>query len=165
MPKTAGLHKKRVAQAANADHSFSPFFGRWSRRPQSPTAARTAELPSAGDRRPGGLRRGGGLQPVLSAGTSGRCLASTAEPRSASRQAEEAVIDGTPVGQGFKITEASYNTTAGESISVVQVSVAVPEPASMTLMALGAAGVAAWRARRTAKAAAGAESTAETETW
>jgi len=74
------------------------------------------------------------------------------------------VIDGTPVGQGFKITEAYYNTTAGAAISVGQVPVAVPEPASMTLMALGAAGVAAWRARRTVKAAAGAESAAETET-
>ncbi len=66
------------------------------------------------------------------------------------------LIDGQAIGQGFKITEAYYNTTPNASISVGQVPVVVPEPSSMTLMALGAAGVVAWRSRRTAKAAAGA---------
>lgn len=64
------------------------------------------------------------------------------------------LIDETPIGQGYKITEAYYNTTPGAAINVG--AVPVPEPSSMTLMALGAAGVVAWRSRRTAKAAAGA---------
>lgn len=58
------------------------------------------------------------------------------------------VIDGTPGGQGFKITEAYYQTTPGSAILVGQVPQAVPEPSSMALLAIGAAGVTAWRARR-----------------
>lgn len=56
------------------------------------------------------------------------------------------VIDGTPTGQGFKITEAYYNTAPGVGINVG--AVPVPEPSSMALLAVGAAGVTAWRARR-----------------
>jgi hypothetical protein len=56
------------------------------------------------------------------------------------------------VGQGFVITEAYYNTTPGGAISVGAVPQAVPEPSSMALLGLGAAGVAAWRSRRKAKA-------------
>lgn len=56
------------------------------------------------------------------------------------------VIDGTPIGQGFKITEAYYNTSAGAGINVG--AVPVPEPTGMALLAMGAAGVIAWRARR-----------------
>ena len=117
------------------------------------------------------------------------------------------LIDETPIGQGYKITEAYYQSTPGTAINVGAVPASapepvpepgtmavgaglfalaagahlrrrrekktaaseallnlVPEPAPMTLMALGAAGVAAWRSRRTAKAAAGAESAAKTET-
>jgi hypothetical protein len=68
------------------------------------------------------------------------------------------LIDGQAIGQGFKITEAYYQSTPGTAIDVgaVPVAVAVPEPTGMTLMALGAAGVVTWRSRRTAKAAAGA---------
>lgn len=58
------------------------------------------------------------------------------------------VVDLTPVGQGFKITEAYYNTVPGAGINVGAVPVAVPEPSSMALLAVGAAGVTAWRARR-----------------
>ena len=58
------------------------------------------------------------------------------------------VIDGSTAGQGFKITEAYYQTAAGTPISVGQVPQAVPEPSSMALLAIGAAGVTAWRARR-----------------
>jgi hypothetical protein len=58
------------------------------------------------------------------------------------------VIDGSPVGQGFQITEAYYQTTPGTPILVGQVPQAVPEPSSMALLAIGAAGVTAWRARR-----------------
>lgn len=58
------------------------------------------------------------------------------------------LIDGTPQGQGFAITEAYYNTTPGASINVGAVPQAVPEPSSMALLGLGAAGVVAWRARR-----------------
>lgn len=58
------------------------------------------------------------------------------------------VIDGTPAGQGFTITEAYYNNTPGGAIAVGAVPQAVPEPAGIALLALGAAGVAAWRARR-----------------
>ena len=70
------------------------------------------------------------------------------------------LIDGQATGQGFKITEAYYQSTPGTAINVGAVPgavAAVPEPSnSMTLMALGAAGVVTWRSRRTAKAAAGA---------
>jgi hypothetical protein len=58
------------------------------------------------------------------------------------------VVDLTPAGQGFKITEAYYNTVPGAGINVGAVPVAVPEPSSMALLAVGAAGVTAWRARR-----------------
>ncbi len=67
------------------------------------------------------------------------------------------VIDGTPVGQGFQITEAYYNSAAGAAINVGAVPVAVPEPSGMALLGLGAAGIAAWRARRKVKTEAGAE--------
>jgi hypothetical protein len=49
-------------------------------------------------------------------------------------------------GQGFKITEAYYHSTPGTAIDVG--AVPVPEPSSMVLLALGAAGLTAWRARR-----------------
>ena len=58
------------------------------------------------------------------------------------------------VGQGVTITEAYYNTTPGAAISVGQVPQVVPEPSSMALLGLGAAGVAAWRARRKSQATA-----------
>lgn len=58
------------------------------------------------------------------------------------------VIDtaGSALGQGFKITEAYYNSTPGGAISVG--AVPVPEPTAMALLAIGSAGVFAWRARR-----------------
>lgn len=49
-------------------------------------------------------------------------------------------------GRGFKITEAYYQTTPGAAINVG--AVPVPEPSSMVLLAIGAAGLTAWRARR-----------------
>jgi len=54
-------------------------------------------------------------------------------------------ISGTPVGQGLTITKAYYESVAGAPITVG----VIPEPGSLALLALGAAGVAAWRARRT----------------
>jgi hypothetical protein len=56
------------------------------------------------------------------------------------------VVDLTVQGQGFKITEAYYNTTSGLPIAVG--AVPVPEPSGAALLALGAAGVAAWKRRR-----------------
>jgi len=56
------------------------------------------------------------------------------------------VIDYLAAGQGFQITEAYYNTVPGAGINVG--AVPVPEPSSMALLAIGAAGVTAWRARR-----------------
>jgi hypothetical protein len=56
------------------------------------------------------------------------------------------VIDLTVLGQGFKITEAYFNTTSGLPIAVG--AVPVPEPSGAALLALGAAGVAAWKRRR-----------------
>ena len=57
-------------------------------------------------------------------------------------------IDLLSPGQGFKITEAYYQSTPNTAIQVGDVPQAVPEPSSMALLAAGAAGVAAWRARR-----------------
>jgi hypothetical protein len=56
------------------------------------------------------------------------------------------VIEGDPIGSGYKITEAYYNQTPGTTINVG--AVPVPEPSSIALLAIGAAGVAAWRIRR-----------------
>jgi len=56
------------------------------------------------------------------------------------------VVEGTPIGSGYKITEAYYNETPGTTINVG--AVPVPEPSSIALLAIGAAGVAAWRIRR-----------------
>ena len=61
------------------------------------------------------------------------------------------------------ITEAYYNTTPGAAISVGQVPQAVPEPSSMALLGLGAAGVAAWRARRKAKAQSASQPDSQAE--
>jgi len=58
------------------------------------------------------------------------------------------VPTGSPVGQGFTITEAYYQTTAGSGILVGQVPQVVPEPTGMVLLAIGSAGVMAWRSRR-----------------
>lgn len=58
------------------------------------------------------------------------------------------VRTGSPRGQGFTITEAYYQTTAGSGILVGQVPQVVPEPSSMVLLAIGSAGVMAWRSRR-----------------
>jgi hypothetical protein len=50
-------------------------------------------------------------------------------------------------GTGYKIMSAFYQSS-GAAINVGQVPVAVPEPAGMALLATGAAGVAAWRTRK-----------------
>jgi hypothetical protein len=55
-------------------------------------------------------------------------------------------IDFLAEGQGYKITEAFYQSTPNTGINVG--AVPVPEPSSMALLAAGAAGVTAWRARR-----------------
>lgn len=62
------------------------------------------------------------------------------------------VVDGVsagPGGQGFQITEAYYQSTPGGSINVG--AVPVPEPTGIALLAIGSAGVLAWRARREAR--------------
>lgn len=51
-----------------------------------------------------------------------------------------------PIGSGYTISEAFYQTTPGGTISVG--AVPVPEPTGLALLALGASGLAAWRARR-----------------
>ncbi len=56
------------------------------------------------------------------------------------------VVEGNPIGSGYKITEAYYNDTPGTTINVG--AVPVPEPANIALLALGSAGVTAWRLRR-----------------
>ena len=56
------------------------------------------------------------------------------------------LIDGQAAGQGFKITEAYYQSTPGTAINVG--AVPVPEPTGMALLAIGSAGVLAWRSRR-----------------
>ena len=56
-------------------------------------------------------------------------------------------ISGTPVGQGFTINEAYYEGTAGQQIAVG----AIPEPGTLSLLALGALGAHS-RRRRTAAA-------------
>ncbi|MCC6353801.1 MAG: PEP-CTERM sorting domain-containing protein [Verrucomicrobiae bacterium] len=54
-------------------------------------------------------------------------------------------IEGDPVGGiGFTILAAYYDDTANAPIAVG----AIPEPSQVALLALGAAGVAAWRRRR-----------------
>jgi hypothetical protein len=59
-------------------------------------------------------------------------------------------ITGSPIGQGFIITEAYYENTPGLSIEVGSLT-SIPEPASAAaLLGLGAAGIAAWRRRRPA---------------
>ena len=58
------------------------------------------------------------------------------------------VIDYLAAGRGFQITEAYYNTVPGTGINVGAVPAPVPEPSSIALLAIGAAGVTAWRARR-----------------
>lgn len=60
-------------------------------------------------------------------------------------------IDELAPGQGFRIGEAFYQTTPNQPITLGAVPVPVPEPSSMALLAAGAAGVAAWRARRKKK--------------
>jgi len=47
---------------------------------------------------------------------------------------------------GFSVNRAYYNDVAGESIAVG----AIPEPSSVALLALGAAGLATWRRRKSA---------------
>lgn len=64
-----------------------------------------------------------------------------------------------PGANRFTISEAYYNSVAGAGINVGEVPVAavsepsvtlatVPEPSNMALLAIGSAGVVAWRARR-----------------
>jgi len=61
-------------------------------------------------------------------------------------------IDALATGRGFKIGEAFYQSTPNTGINVG--AVPVPEPSSMALLATGAAGVTAWRARRKKQPAA-----------
>ena len=56
------------------------------------------------------------------------------------------LIDGQAIGQGFKITEAYYQSTPGTAIDVG--AVPVPEPTGIALLALGSVGVMAWRSCR-----------------
>ena len=58
------------------------------------------------------------------------------------------VFDYLAAGRGFEITEAYYNTIPDAGINVGAVPAPVPEPSSIALLAIGAAGVTAWRARR-----------------
>lgn len=55
-------------------------------------------------------------------------------------------IDFSTDGEGYKITEAFYQSTPNTAINVG--AVPVPEPSGVALLAAGAAGVTAWRARR-----------------
>ena len=61
-------------------------------------------------------------------------------------------IDELAPGQGFRIGEAFYQTTPNQPITLG--AVPVPEPSSMALLAAGAAGVTAWRARKKKQPAA-----------
>lgn len=70
--------------------------------------------------------------------------------------AQMTITPGSPaVGQGFVIQQAYYKND-GTSIAVGAVPVVVPEPSSMALLAVGSAGVAAWRLRRKDRAEAAA---------
>lgn len=61
----------------------------------------------------------------------------------------EMTIGNGPLGQGFTINEAFYESTAGVQIKVG--ARAVPEPSAISLLAFGAAGVGMWRRRRSVK--------------
>ncbi|MCC6353799.1 MAG: PEP-CTERM sorting domain-containing protein [Verrucomicrobiae bacterium] len=53
-------------------------------------------------------------------------------------------IDGSSAGSGYTILNAYYNDTPDAPITVAP----IPEPSHVAILALGAAGVAAWRRRR-----------------
>ena len=57
-------------------------------------------------------------------------------------------MDGAP-GNSFTVVDYAYGD-AGDSVDTGQ----VPEPGSLALLALGGAGLIAWRKRRSAKAIA-----------
>jgi len=59
------------------------------------------------------------------------------------------------------VKRAAVVKTPGAAISIGQVPVAVPEPSSMALLGLGAAGIAAWRARRKSQAPAKSQAAVE----
>jgi hypothetical protein len=55
-------------------------------------------------------------------------------------------IDGNPRGSGYTFLQAYYNDTPDTPIAVG--ATAIPEPSHVTMLALGAAGLAVWRRRR-----------------
>ncbi len=59
-------------------------------------------------------------------------------------------ITGAPVGSGYTITQAYYEGTVGQQIAVGDTG-AIPEPGTLSLLALGALG-ALGRRKRTAAA-------------